>query len=692
MATQCNPFHAALGHGKRRTLAEIDAATRDTKTFKSLRRQPVQPIPNHERISEWLSRGVHPGGESFVEVNKPGAPQPNRRSPIFIVDDDKESFGQQPRSHAARAGTVARASHRAPYTPPSSRHLSFNGLKRKASNLDDSEEDVIIIQPPSSIQTRRPRPAPVIDLTKSDRPKRTTSFLGNRDDDVIIIDPPAAEMRRRLRPLLLGTPIATPRGSDIRPQKRRRQTPTASASVVERQVQQQPEAAAREPIAPEADVTEAAVLLQSVESMTHFFTLATEIRDKIYRHLLVSPKPIHVQHLWTELARRSTRRGGRGDDVETTIDTRILSVCRRTALEGIRILYSENTFLYLLRDPEVVESGSGGGRRSQRVAGRAWREREQDSRSINLAKYGHLLRHMAIELEPNRTATSYEKLMSAALETLAPASADSLPSPPRPLCSPIHLHTLTITVSPLLESMNRPVRAPAQGNQDVVIHEGRFLSMVSFFSRGKPVLKALQNLNADFLRINVHVNSDVKDDRSGTANNPWVGQVEDDVDDSDDDSDDDESDASSASAQRPKRRHLETTIDLRCLPRHLEALSREPGPVGQIWANDMLMQEKRRKQGAEAEEKVAHLRRHLEDACLRPEFSMLRGIWEDHGAAERRRKEQRAKEDARFDADAYGAGDEGGGEDGDGMRAARRMNSLILSISRVGDGLRAYRA
>jgi hypothetical protein len=457
-------------------------------------------------------------------------------------------------------------------------------------------------------------------------------------------------------------------------------------------VRQQPEAAAREPIAaPEADVTEAAVLLQSVESVTHFFTLATEIRDKIYRHLLVSPKPIHVQHLWTELARRSTRRGGRGDEIEITIDTRILSVCRRTALEGTRILYSENTFLYLLRDPEVVDSGSGGGRRSQRVAGRARREREQDSRSINLAKYGHLLRRMTIELEPNRTATSYEMLMTAALETLAPPGADSLPSPPRPLCSPIHLHTLTITVSPLFESINRTVR---QGNQDVVIHEGRFLSMVGFFSRGMPVLKALQRLNADFLRINVHVNSDVKDDRPGTTANPWAGQNAIQIDGSDDsgDDDDDESDASSVSAPRPRRRHLETTIDLRCLPRHLEALSREPGPLGQIWANDVLMQEKRRKQGAEAEETMAHLRRHLEDACLRPE-SAMRGIWEDHGAAERRRKEQQAKEDARFDADAYGVGEGGGGdEDDDGMRAARRMNSLILSISKVGDGLRAYRA
>lgn len=445
-------------------------------------------------------------------------------------------------------------------------------------------------------------------------------------------------------------------------------------STVERRAQQSIRSPADEIIVPEANRTEAAVLLKSIEAVTHFFTLATEIRDKIYRQLLVSPMPIRVHGLWTEVARRSTRRGARSDDVDNTIDTRILTVCRRTAVEATRILYSENTFLYLLRDPEVVENASGL-RRSQRGPGRGrW---EQESRSIiNLAKYGHLIRHMIIELESNRKEIEYEKLMSAALETLVPAAAGSplLPSPPRPPCAPIHLHTLTITISPLMQK-HRNERASALGNQDATVHDGRFLTIVGFFSRGAPVLKALQRLNVDFLRINVHVNSDIKDGVVVSG------------DEQDSDSDDEDPETASVRAQRPRRHHLETTIDLRCLPRHMDALSRN-GVMGHLWANDALMQEKRREQGAEAEKTLAHLRRHIEDACLRPEMALRGGIWEDHGAAERRRREQQAKEDARFDADAYDAEDE---DDSDDQRVPRETNSLIISIARVGEELRAYR-
>ncbi|KAK3296981.1 uncharacterized protein B0H64DRAFT_390907 [Chaetomium fimeti] len=681
MATQPNPFHLALGISNRRTLAEIEAATIASNGFKRLQREVVPPGPDLSRVSTWLShQDLHLGEEYFVDVDEPKTPRSNRHSPIFISDNDNESTGQLC-GRTVRADTTVRPAHGVPpYTPPSSRNFSSKGFKRKVSDLDDDVEDVIVVQPPPSVRTRRPRPTPVIDLTKGDPPRRTRSFMGHRDDDVMIIDPSAAEMRRGLQSLLRGTA----EGSGIPPEKRSR--PTHSEPVLA--VEDPGRRAAEEVLRESANRNETVALLQSVESVTHFFTLATETRDKIYRHLLVSPRPIHVQHLWTGLARRSTRRGGRGDGIgATNIDTGILTACRRAAVEGTRILYSENTFLYLLRDPEVVEVANGGGRRSKRVANR----REQDSRSINLAKYGHLIRLMTIELESNRTATSYEKLMSAALETLAPNGEESLPSPPRPLCSSIHLHTLTITISPLIEPSHRIVRAPGPGNQDSVIREGRFLSMVGFFSRGAPVLKALQRLDVDFLRINVHVNSDLKDDRPGTAS-PWVDLAIDGVDDSDDDSHD-ESDASSDGPRQPRRRHLETTIDLRYLPRHMEALRQQPGPLGRLWENDVLMQEKLQEKGAEAKKTMANLRRHLEDACLRPDFAM-RGIWEDHGAAERRRREQRAKEDARFDADAYDeTGDEDGEEDSeDEDRAARRMKSLIISIDRVGNELRAYRA
>ncbi|SPQ21150.1 9d98c88d-f8da-423f-a30e-1d115587b2a5 [Thermothielavioides terrestris] len=433
-------------------------------------------------------------------------------------------------------------------------------------------------------------------MSSSSTRRPLSSFLGNHDDDVIIIDPPAAEMRRALRPLLLGTP----KDGTIRPAKRPKQPNQQQTNLTSARRRGRcnagptaPKTNALSASATDATVVvanpaetgteEVSVVLQSVESVTHLFTLATEIRDEIYRHLLVSTKPIHVQNLWTETARRPSRRGAGDDCANTTIDTRILSVCRQTAVEGTRILYSENCFLYLLRD-EVSK-----GRRSQRFA--------DSGRKINLAKYGHLIRHMAIELEPNRTEAS-----------------------------------------------------------------------------GAPVLKALQRINADFLRINVHVNSDIK---TGTSSNESG-------DEADSESDGEVSDTAS---RRPKKRHLETTIDLRCLPRRMEALSRED-PLGNLWANDALMQARRHDQGAKANNTLVNLRLHIEQACLEPEKALRGGVWEDHAAAERRRREKKAKEAARLDGDAWDVKDDRQGLD---RWISRGMRSLIISIDRVGGELRAYR-
>ncbi|KAK4138705.1 hypothetical protein BT67DRAFT_453271 [Trichocladium antarcticum] len=418
-----------------------------------------------------------------------------------------------------------------------------------------------------------------------------------------------------------------------------------------------------------ANTVEASALPKSVESVARFFTLATEIREKIYRHLLVSSKPIYVQNLWTEMARRPSRRGARrgqnGPDAEVTIETHILSVCRRTALEGTRILYSENSFLYQLRDPEVLDKKTAGTQKPT--------TRSQTKQYIDLAKYGHLIRHMAIELEPNRKGAQYQELMAAALQALVSQSSGATSPRTRPSflmpCGSIHLHTLTITVSPLLATNRRGMRSAA-GDQDIS-KDGRSLSVVGLFSRGAAVLKALQRININFLRINVHVNSNVKSgSQDGLAS------------DEEDAESDSEPEGTPRSSKQLQPRHLETTLDLRYLPRHMEGLRLEP--LGELWENDMLMQEQRRKRGAEAEEKLSTLRKKIEGACLDPEEELCRGFWQEHGVAEWQRRERRARHEAKFD------GEENGAEAGDG-RGLRGMKSLIISIARVGDELRAYR-
>ncbi|KAK4104866.1 hypothetical protein N658DRAFT_492965 [Parathielavia hyrcaniae] len=682
MATPVNPFQAGMGRGnRRRTLQEVEAATKGSNALRDFHRQSTQPVAGLAKVTQWLCNQDDP-----TQLRKLSTPQSSRRSAVIILDDDDEAPGQRSRSLLGRAGPAAKPARQAPYTSPSSRRFSSNGLKRDVSHLDDSEEVIYVrTSPAPSNLGRPPRSVAVVDLTKSDRPTRQRSSLGNQDQDVMIIDRPVAEARCEMRQLIHGRP----RGAEGQPRKRQKRAQAEMApapGIRERPVQRNPDAMVERMATPKADTIEASTLLQSVESVTHFFTLATEIRDKIYRHLLVSAKPVQVQRLWEELGRRISPRNLPGGDISSVPrDPRILTVCRRTAEEGARILYSENTFIYILRDPEVVENaGNAGVRRSQR--GRNRKEQERSStKVINLERYGHLIRHLAIELQNNRTETSYEKLMSAALETLIPAGSPRLPSPPRPPCGPIHLHTLAITVSPLFMTSQRAARAAGLGNQDAVLHEGRFLSMVNFFSRGAPVLKALQRVNVDFLRINVIVNSDIKEGHATGTASPWLDLTEDEIDDDDDDGDD--SDEPNASSEhRRKRWHLETTIDLRCLPRHLQELARE----SRLWANDELMQEKRRQLGAEAAEKLTSLRRHIEYACLDPETAVRGEFWEEHGAAESRRRAQRAKEERRFDADAYEVEDASGGGDDD-VSIARGMKSLIISIDRVGDELRAYR-
>lgn len=657
MAIQLNPFHVNFDHGKRRTLAEIETATNgfDISRGQSVRALPARPLPAQPiqsgvstKVKSWLSN-------NFKNLDGSNNFRSSQRNPILILDDDEE-----PHSQHAVGAPLANTPSRTVNTSPPSRRSAANRLKRKSSQRDDHVEDVIFVRGSVCTSRRAPWTGQVIDLTKPDQQKRKTSVLGNQDDDVIIIDPPAAEIRRVLRPLALGAPC-----SGTRPSKRQRLTHT-KLPAPDLEPNSQLEHA---PGASGANTVEASALPKSVESVARFFTLATEIREKIYRHLLVSSKPIHVQNLWTEMARRPSRRGARrgqnGPDAEVTIETHILSVCRRTALEGTRILYSENSFLYQLRDPEVLDKKTAGTQKPT--------TRSQTKQYIDLVKYGHLIRHMAIELEPNRKGAQYQELMAAALQALVsqPSGATSPRTRPSFLtpCGFIHLHTLTITVSPLLATNRRGMRSVA-GDQDIS-KDGRSLSVVGLFSRGAAVLKALQRINVNFLRINVHANSNVK---SGSQDG-----LSSDEEDSESDS---EPEGTPRSSKQLQPRHLETTLDLRYLPRYMEGLRLEP--LGELWENDMLMQEQRRKRGAEAEEKLSTLRKKIEGACLDPEEELCRGFWQEHGVAEWQRRERRARHEAKFD------GDENGAEAGDG-RGLRGMKSLIISIARVGDELRAYR-
>ncbi|KAK4148157.1 uncharacterized protein C8A04DRAFT_23953 [Dichotomopilus funicola] len=445
-----------------------------------------------------------------------------------------------------------------------------------------------------------------------------------------------------------------------------------------------------------------AALLETVQPVCHFFNLSVEIRDKIYRYLLISATPIQVQHLWTQVARRAvvrrTRRGGGGrsggigaPNADDTIDNRVMYACRQTAVEGARILYSENTFFYLLRDPEVIKgpssyylpdsSPTNAARRSSR--GRMYynssqryglgststsprkngssSRRQNDSLNINLARYGPLIRHMAIELEPNRSSEGYEKLMAAALEVLGPvvpsAGSTTTPNLPRPDNYPpqpfhLHLHTLTITISPRPEN-RRVYRGLRTEDGRKTMETQVVLKTADFFEPGGRVLTALQRLQVGFLRVCLHVNSDVRDGAGlgslegdtteddsddGYYEEGDGGYVDDDDDegegeeesdedeDEEEESDEDDDDdgtihvttsSTSGAFTGPKYKHVETTIDLRRVPENsvLATAAAQAGPTADLLSNDKLMIEQRQRAGAEAAHTLATLRQHIEQAC-----------------------------------------------------------------------------
>ncbi|KAK4192992.1 hypothetical protein QBC35DRAFT_458718 [Podospora australis] len=544
--------------------------------------------------------------------------------------------------------------------------------KRRHHELDDGDNDVIIVRQRPALSARKRLRPEVIDLT-SDRPMRPkpdpqASYYGHKDEDAIVVNPNPEAFRRDMRSLL-GESTCSIAVRPAPPAPQRLPTPEVSVRVAE--------------------------TVSNIEGKDYLLQIPVEIRDKIYRLLLVSPKPIPVKSLWSEAIQSSTtRRSSRRGNVDESsfdfiIDARILRVCRQTAMEGARVLYSENSFRYLLRDPKVVDE-----RRLQETAGRSTRvatraQKISERNTIHLNRYGHLIRHMSLELESNRTGPEYKALLAAALGMLVKPTS-------------FRLHTLTIAVSPLFERDNRDATPEDDGDDDTIANH-RSLTVVDFFSRGSAITKALQGIHMSFLRVHVHVNSHLNDDDSS--------------------SEEEEDDDDAVRLPKPSKHHLETTLDLRLTKRHLETLRADGGLAvnDRVWVNDKLMREKQAREAEAAEDALGRLRRHIEEACLYPEAATrIFGIWENHEAAELRRQKQKEREDALFNEEGYVScadsdsdsdaddedsdenddsdeeeeeeeDDESEGEDDEEGEMPKKFRSLVISIDRINGEWKAYR-
>ncbi|VUC21135.1 unnamed protein product [Clonostachys rosea] len=272
-----------------------------------------------------------------------------------------------------------------------------------------------------------------------------------------------------------------------------------------------------------------------------------EIREMIYRNLVLSNKPIAVFDGWKRVYKHgNTRQTGPAFTDRPSLDINILGVNKSTYPEAARILYSENTFLYRLRDPPnicpppinldaLVASDSASSsttgslegddpndgdyeeynaQSSTRRARSRRKKKELDEPCINVGKYYHLFRHIIIEAEHNRYGDDTLRSMREALEILnspPPVDKDSVPLYPSITTSDIskkkqksgrkakrkirqeEAHTPTI-ITPNIMSLVIKVRPSLLPNG---------FTFVNFFEKGSPILQAIQNLRPQQLYVKV---------------------------------------------------------------------------------------------------------------------------------------------------------------------------------------------
>ncbi|KAK3949655.1 hypothetical protein QBC32DRAFT_378141 [Pseudoneurospora amorphoporcata] len=474
----------------------------------------------------------------------------------------------------------------------------------------------------SNIFQTPPRHSQHLDLLPPLRPsKRTASYGGHQDQDPEIDDSSDKFRRRRFSSLLEVRPAKRPRTNPLPPPP---QPPRNPAN--RRPTSAQPARAFRQVLrapAVQEDV-EIAALDQPTETPFPLLRLPYEIREQILRHLLVSDKPVYVKRLWTEQV-RSTRRSTRGrghwgngeGESQHTIDTTILRSSRQMLAEGSSLLYSQNRFVYLLRDPahaqvdfasmlaealkdspkEVVSNGKRKRKADTQVTTGSYGLHE-----INIAKYGHLLRHLSIELEPNRSGKEYRELMERALDVLASFDrrgrhllAGQVVDAKTPR---IFLHTLTITVSPENDHNNRRrSKNSPNGNPEPSTFSS---SAIELFDSRSTVMHALCRIDTQFLRFNMHIDEDAHGE------------------------DDDE-----------------------------------------FAVNDHLMKEQRAKRGEEAVMALQTLKHRMYAGCENPNQAIDDGLWEDKNAADVRRRKERAEFEARLEGVDRPARDDAHGEDDD---------------------------
>lgn len=145
--------------------------------------------------------------------------------------------------------------------------------------------------------------------------------------------------------------------------------------------------------------------------------LPAEIRDEVLRYILIWPEDIMLFCGWSRVFPRSRPR----------LDLSILYTCRLLKDQGLRILYSENQFVYDSRDPKRSNSHSA-----------PVLEKVFTNGMVPIDKYGHLMRYVTVKVDRSRIGfLEHRQNLEKAILKFLPCGG---------LAHPVNIHTLTLDI------------------------------------------------------------------------------------------------------------------------------------------------------------------------------------------------------------------------------------------------------
>ncbi|KAH8652424.1 hypothetical protein BX600DRAFT_553805 [Xylariales sp. PMI_506] len=212
-----------------------------------------------------------------------------------------------------------------------------------------------------------------------------------------------------------------------------------------------------------------AKLRDPIAALGTFAMLPAEIREMVFRNLLVHQGDIRVLRGWSLIYPRSRPR----------LDTALMCTCRAFYRQGVRILYGENSFVYLLRDPSEDHQDT------DLVVQHVY-----DSARLPIDRHGHLLRNIRVVVEANRMRLfDLRQNLPMALQKFLPDRIGIAGN----LRIPAQLHTVTIQLpaqTRVALGMRQETGAPPHS-----------VPAAEWFREDSNVLRALMRINCQFIRI-----------------------------------------------------------------------------------------------------------------------------------------------------------------------------------------------